>query len=76
MSKQRERDEFMAIMATEGVSVDAARALIQAGAALHRIAELASSSEAADRDRVPCHDLHKQSCWRWSGPKRSVVVKK
>src|SRR3990167_11012480 len=54
MSRQRDRDEFMAIMATEGVPVDAARALIHFGAALHRIAELACSSEAADRDRVPC----------------------
>src|SRR3990167_4482920 len=51
MTKQRDRDE---IMATEGVPVDAARALIHAGSALHRIAELASSSEAADRDRVRC----------------------
>ena len=54
MSKQRDRDEFMAIMAIEGVPVDAARALIHFGAALHRIAELACNSEAADRDRVAC----------------------
>ena len=54
MSRQRDRDEFMAIMATEGVPVDAARALIHFGAALHRIAELACNSEAADRDRVAC----------------------
>ena len=64
MTKQRDRDEFMAIMATEGVPVDAARALIHAGAALHRIAELACSSEAADRDRVPCpgEQPHAKDC--------------
>ena len=54
MTKQRDRDEFMAIMAIEGVPVDAARALMRAGATLHRIAELACNSEAADRDRVAC----------------------
>ena len=54
MSRQRDRDEFVAIMATEGVPVDVARSLLRVGATLHRIAELASSSEAADRDRVRC----------------------
>ena len=54
MSKQSDRDDFMAIMATEGVPVDVARQLCRAAASLHRIAELQCSSEAADRDRVPC----------------------
>lgn len=54
MSKQRDRDDFMAIMATEGVPVDVARRLMRAGATLQRLAELAWNSEAADRDRVAC----------------------
>jgi len=54
MSRQRDRDEFVAIMATEGVPVDVARSLLRDGATLQRLAELACSSEAADRDRVPC----------------------
>ena len=54
MSRQRDHDEFVAIMATEGVPVDVARSLLRVGATLQRIAELRCSSEAADRDRVPC----------------------
>lgn len=54
MRTQRDRDEFISIMAREGVPVDVARTLMLEGARLHRIAELQCSSEAADRDRVPC----------------------
>ena len=54
MTRQTDRDEFMALMAIEGVPVDVARQLCRAAASLHRIAELQCSSEAADRDRVPC----------------------
>ena len=54
MSKQRDRDEFIAAMAGEGVPVDALRKVLRYGATLHRIAELQCSSEAADRDQVPC----------------------
>src|SRR5256885_1721362 len=53
MSKQKDREEFVAIMAREGVPVDVARSLMRASASLTRIAELQCSSEAADRDRVP-----------------------
>jgi len=56
MSRARDREEFVAVMAREGVPLDVARALMRAGATLHRLAELACSSEAADRDRVPCPD--------------------
>lgn len=54
MSRQAEREEFVAIMAEEGIPVSVARDLMRASATLHRIAELECSSEAADRDRVPC----------------------
>lgn len=52
--RQKERKEFIGIMSREGVRLDVARAFLRAGASLHRIAELECSSEAADRDRVPC----------------------
>ena len=54
MSKQRNRDEFIAIATKEGIPVDVARKLLRYAATLHRLAELECSSEAADRDRVPC----------------------
>lgn len=54
MSRQREREEFVAKMTQEGVPVEVARKLLRAAASLQRIAELQCSSEAADRDRVRC----------------------
>lgn len=54
MSRQRDRDEFIALMTQEGVPVGVARTLMRHAATLHRLAELACSSEVADRDRVPC----------------------
>ena len=70
MSRQRDRDEFIALMAMEGVGVDVARKLIRAGATLHRLAELECSSEAADRDRIPCPGERRSAeclCEHWSG---------
>ncbi len=52
--RQKEREEFISIMTQEGVRLNVARAFLRAGASLNRIAELECSSEAADRDRVPC----------------------
>mgnify|MGYP001567908682 CR=1 FL=1 len=54
MGRQQDREEFVAIMAQEGLPVVVAREMMRAAASLHRIAELECSSEAADRDRVPC----------------------
>ncbi len=54
MSYTRERDEFIARMSTEGLRLDVARKLLSGSTTLNRIAELSCSSEAADRDRVPC----------------------
>lgn len=59
MGRQRERDEFISIMAAEGVPLDVTRKLLSAGATLHRLAELECSSEAADRDQVPCPESGK-----------------
>ena len=70
MSLARDREEFVVLMAREGVPLDVARALMRAGASLHRLAELACSSEAADRDRVPCPGLRTPAeclCEHWSG---------
>lgn len=54
MSKQRDREEFCAIMVTEGMPLDICRAVMRLGARLHREAELQCSDEATDRDRIPC----------------------
>ena len=56
LSKQR---EFIALMTQEGVPVDVARLVMRHGATLQRLAELECSSEAADRDRVPCPGTRK-----------------
>jgi hypothetical protein len=52
--RQKDREEFISIMSAEGVPLAVSRQLLRAGATLHRLAELECSSEAADRDQVPC----------------------
>jgi hypothetical protein len=54
MSKQGEREQFVATMTKEGLTLAEIRAVLRGAASLQRIAELECSSEAADRDRVPC----------------------
>lgn len=54
MSYQQERDRFVARMTQEGLPLEVTRALLRAATTLQRYAELACSSEAADRDRVAC----------------------
>lgn len=78
MSYQRERDEFIARMAQEGLDLDIARRLLRAATTLQRYAELACSSEAADRDRVPCPASRKHGkpedccCDQYEGGHESV----
>ncbi len=54
MSRQSDRDTFIATMTKEGLDLATIRALLSAERTLHRLAELECSSEAADRDRVKC----------------------
>lgn len=54
MSYQKERDEFISRVTKEGLPGHVARLLLREATGLNRRAELACSSEAADRDRVPC----------------------
>jgi hypothetical protein len=54
MSYQRDRDQFVASMTREGLPLHVIDALLRAATGFNRRAELACSSEAADRDRVPC----------------------
>ena len=54
MSKQSEREAFFVAMSKEGVPLDVARLVLRHAATLQRLAELACSSEAYDRDRVRC----------------------
>lgn len=54
MSYQREREEFIVRMVKEGLPYKVIAQLLSAATSLQRYAELATSSEAADRDRIPC----------------------
>lgn len=54
MSYTREREEFIARATQEGLPVYVTRQILAKANTLQRIAELSCSSEAADRDRVPC----------------------
>lgn len=54
MSYQHDRDEFIARATREGLPLDAIYTLLRCATTIHRLAELACSSEAADRDRIPC----------------------
>lgn len=54
MSYQHERDAFIARMSTEGLPLPTTQQLLRGATTLNRTAELACSSEAANRDRVPC----------------------
>jgi hypothetical protein len=54
MSRQEERDRFIAAAAVAGLPVHVARKVLRHAATIQRCAELECSSEAADRDRVPC----------------------
>jgi len=54
MSYQQEREQFIATVTREGLPFHVAQALLRAATGINRRAELACSSEAADRDRVKC----------------------
>lgn len=54
MSYQHERDQFIARMTREGLPLDVIERLLRSATTLQRLAELACSSEAADRDRIDC----------------------
>lgn len=54
MSYQKERDQFISTMTREGLPLHIIETLLREAAGFQRRAELACSSEAADRDRVPC----------------------
>lgn len=54
MTYSKDREQFIATVAAEGLPVSVIRAILAKANTLQRIAELSCSSEAADRDRVPC----------------------
>lgn len=54
MSYQKEREQFIATVTREGLPFHVAQTLLRAATTINRLAELACSSEAADRDRIPC----------------------
>ena len=57
MTYQQERDECIDRLAREGLRLDVTHTLLRCATTLQRLAELACSSEAADRDRVPCPEV-------------------
>ena len=54
MSYQHERETFIAHVTREGLRLQTAHELLRCATSINRLAELACSSEAADKDRVPC----------------------
>jgi len=54
MSYQQERDQFLDRMAREGLPFHVSLTLLRLATTINRLAEMACSSEAADRDRIPC----------------------
>ena len=54
MGYQTEREQFLVKVTAEGLPYSAASILLRCATTIQRLAELACSSEAADRDRVPC----------------------
>jgi len=55
-------------MVQEGLRYDAACTLLRCATSINRYAELACSSEAADRDRIPCPADPKRATWKKRGP--------
>lgn len=49
-----DREQTIASLTKEGLPLDAIRTLLRCATTMQRLAELACSSEAADRDRIPC----------------------
>jgi hypothetical protein len=75
MSYQRERDEFIGAMSREGLPVYKARQLLALATTINRLAELACSSEAADRDRIPCPaERNRCSCAPGDAPMNTRVT--
>ena len=62
MTYQAERDRFIDRMAREGLPLAATHTLLRCATTIHRLAELACSSEAADRDRIPCPGTNGHQC--------------
>lgn len=61
-SYQSERGRCIAQLTREGLDLWAIRALLRAATTINRLAELACSSEAADRDRIKCPAVNGGVC--------------
>lgn len=53
-TNQQERENFLLAMQHEGVPADVARKVLRHAATIQRLAVVACSDEAADRDRIAC----------------------
>ena len=54
MTHREARERTIAQLTREGLDYQAIATLLRCATTIHRLAELACSSEAADRDRIPC----------------------
>ncbi len=69
MSYQQERERCIVQLTKEGLPYHTIETLLRQATTIHRLAELACSSEAADRDRVPCPaDKHHTNTKTRQGP--------
>lgn len=59
-----ERERFQALMESEGMPREISRRILRHAQTVQRLAELACSSEAADRDRVLCNTALRLSVGR------------
>jgi hypothetical protein len=62
MSYAKEREQFIAAMVAEGLPYDVVCVVLRNATTIQRCGELACSSEAADRDRVPCPGVKGKEC--------------
>lgn len=73
---RKDREQFIADLTAEGWPLASIRAVLRDAVTLTRLAELACSSEAADRDRVPCPATKGKRCLcdapEVSGPHETV----
>ena len=64
MSYQRERGECIAQLTKHGLPYPVIETLLRCATSINRYAELACSSEAADRDRIPCPAMSRPALLR------------
>lgn len=65
MGRQKDREEFVAIMAAEGVGLDLARYLMRQATTLHRLAEASCNGDGHDHPEGPRHWVKPDGSGTW-----------